>query len=192
MKSISEIVDLRHRKALRIGVLVLSTLLIGTASALTYYSITSSITATTSAATVKFVSGSDTPAGFTINTAGTFATVTIKSFPNATLTYQKGLNVSNTDTAAHSVRLRSVQITGGSTSYSAATSKVEFDLVNLAGTVQASITYTGGASWTTTGSPTAYFSVPANTQWTIQVITTADAGAATGVNTGIQLAVDVQ
>ena len=192
MKSIKEIFNLRHTKALRLGVLILSTLLIGSASALTYYSITSSAGTTTAAAKVQFVAGGDTPAGYTITAAGTFAKISISAYPNATLTYQKGLNISNTDNAAHSVRLRSVQVSGGSSSYSAATSKIEFDLVNLAGTVQASITYTGGGSWTTTGSPTAYFSVPANTNWTIQIITAADSGAATGVATGIQLAVDIQ
>src|SRR5881409_989619 len=113
MKSIREIFDLRHRKALRIAVLVLSTLLIGTVSALTYYSISASITATTTAAKVQFVAGGDTPAGYTISAAGTFAKISISGYPNATLTYQRGLNVSNTDTASHLIRLRNIQITGG-------------------------------------------------------------------------------
>src|SRR5712692_1119016 len=195
MKSIREIFDLRNRKALRIGILVLSTLLVSTASALTYYSITASSTATTSAATVKFISAADTPTGTVINAAGTFVTIPIKAYPNATLTYQYALNVNNTDTSAHQVRLRSISISGGQGAYSNSTSKIEFDLVNTAGTVQASVTYkgaNGGGAWTTTGSPTAYFSIPASTKWTIQVITVCDASASTGVGSGIQLAVDVQ
>ena len=195
MKSIREIFDLRNRKALRIGILVLSTLLVSTASALTYYSITASTTATTSTAVVKFISAADTPTGTVINAAGTFVTIPIKAYPNATLTYQFALNVSNTDSVAHQVRLRSISITGGQGAYSNSTSKIEFDLVNTAGTVQGSVTYkgaNGGGAWTTTGSPTAYFSIPASTKWAIQVITVCDATASTGVGSGIQLAVDVQ
>ncbi len=196
MKSIREIFDLRHRKALRIGVLVLSTLLIGSASALTYYSLTSSITTTTSAATVKFISAADTPTGTVINAAGTFVTLPIKAYPNATLTYQYALNVSNTDLVnAHSVRFRSISISGGQGAYSNSTSKIEFDLMNAAGVQQTFIRYNGangGGAWTITGSPTAYFSIPLNTKWTIQIITACDTTASTGVTTGIQLAVDVQ
>lgn len=177
------------------GVLILSTLLITSASALTFFSLTASTTSTTSAATVKFITAADTPSGTVINSAGTFVTLPIKAFPNATLTYQFGLNVSNTDTLAHSIRLRSISITSGQGAYSNSTSKIEFDIVNTAGTVLASITYRGansGSPWTVTGSPTAYFSVPASTKFAIQIITACDATASTGVTTGIQLAVDVQ
>jgi len=195
MKSFKEIFDLRHRKALRIGVLALFTLLITSASALTYYSLTASTSATTSAATVKFISAADTPTGTVINAAGTFVTLPIKAYPNATLTYQFALNISNTDASnAHSVRLRSVSIASGGGSYSNSTSKIEFDLMNTAGAQQTFVRYTGanGGAWTTTGSPTAYFSIAANTKWTIQIITSCDATASTGVTTSIQLAVDVQ
>lgn len=192
MKSIGELFDLRHKKSLRLGVLLLSTLLIGSASALVYYSIQVRTTATTSAAAVKFVTAADTPTGYFINTPGTYASISVKSYPNATLTYDKALNVSNTDTVARTIRLRSVIISGGSTSYSNATSKIEFTLVNVTGASQGVITYTGGASWTTTGSPTAYVSIPASTQWTIKIVLVANASASTGVTTTIDIAVDVQ
>lgn len=192
MKSIREILNVRHKKALRLGVLLLSTLLVSTASALVYYSIQVRTTATTSAAAVKFVTGGDTPAGYFINTPGTYASISVKSYPNATLTYDKALNVSNTDTAAHSIRIRSVSISGGSTSYSNATSKIEFTLIALSGSSQGVITYTGGASWTTTGSPTTYVSIPASTEWTLKIVLVANASASTGVVTTIDIAVDVQ
>ncbi len=195
MKSVKELFDLRHRKGLRLGVLLLSTLMISTASALVFYSIQSRTTTTTSAAAVKFVAGGDTPAGFFINTAGTYARISTKSYPNATLTYDKVLNVTNTDTASHSIRLRSIAITSGQGSYSNSTSKIQFDLLNLTGAIQGTITYTGangGSPWTTTGSPTTFVTIPASTQWTIRLITVADATAATGVVTTIDVAVDVQ
>ena len=99
-----------------------------------------------------------------------------------------------------------VTITGGSSSYSAASSKLEFDLLNPAGTQQGKLVYTGGGTWTAaatgngaclTGSGSAcpgttYASLPANTQWTLQIVAVADAGAATNVATIIYIAVDVQ
>ncbi len=196
MKSIREIFDLRHRKALRIGVLLLSTLLITSASALVFYNLTASVTTTTSAAVVKFVSTPDTPAGTVISTAGVFATMSIKSYPNATNTYQQALNVSNTDGVAHSIQITQVSITSGCTSYTATTSKIQFDMLNNAGTqVGTSIVNTGATSctvWTTTGTPTGYFSVAAGKMFTVRIITAADAAAAIGVTTGIQLQVNVQ
>ncbi len=196
MKNIREIFDLRHRKALRIGVLLLSTLLITSASALVFYNLTASVTTTTSAAVVKFVSTPDTPTGTVISTAGVFATMSIKSYPNATNTYQNALNVSNTDSVSHQIQITQVSITSGCTSYTAATSKIEFDMLNVAGTkTGTAIVNTGATSctlWTTSATTTGYFTILAGTKWSIQVITSADAGAATGVTTGIQLQVNVQ
>ncbi len=206
MKNIGELLDLKHKKSLRFGLLLLSTLLITSASALVYYSIVARTTATTSTAGVKFLTGSDTPAGYFINSAGTYASISVKSYPNATLTYDRALNVSNTDASTHQVRIRSVAISGGSSSYQNSTSKIEFDFLNAAGTVQGSITYTapGKTTWTQTATGTGacitgsctsaqYVTISANpTQWTIRIITVADAAAATGVVTTIDVAIDVQ
>jgi len=214
MKSIREIFDLRNRKALRMGILVLSTLLIGGVSAAVYYSLQYSTVASTSSAVVKFVAGSDCPTtsngycSVTIpSAAATYASLSIKTYPNVTVTYQRALNISNTDASnAHNVRIRNVTITGGSSSYSAGSSKLEFDLLNAAGTQQGKLVYTGGGTWTAaatgngaclTGSGSAcpgtvYASLPANTQWTLQIVAVADAGAATSVATTIYIAVDVQ
>ncbi len=190
--------DLKHKKSLRLGVLLLSTLLITSASALVYYSIANRTVATTAAAGVKFVAGGDcsgafgsSPCGVTISAAGTYAALSTKSYPNATVTYQRALNVSNTDTSTHSIRIRSIAISGGSASYAAATSKIEFDLINVSGANQGSLIYTGGASWSSP-SPTAYVTIPASTQWTIQIVAIADSTAAAGVTTTIDVAVDVQ
>ncbi len=199
MKNIREVLDLKHKKYLRLGVLLLSTLLITSASALVYYSIANRTVATTAAAGVKFIAGGDctgafgaSPCGVTISAAGTYAALSTKSYPNATVTYQRALNVSNTDATTHTIRLRSIAISGGSTSYSAATSKIEFDLINVLGVNQGSLIYTGGATWSTPTS-TAFVTIAASpTSWTIQVIAIADSTAATGVATTIDIGVDVQ
>lgn len=200
MKSIGELFDLRHKKSLRLGVLLLSTLLIGSASALVYYSIQVRTTTTTASAGVKFVAGADcnaaygtSPCGVTIPAAATYASLSIKTYPNATVTYEKALNVSNTDGSTHQIRLNSVTISGGETSYDDATSKIVFKLIANNGTTQATVTYTvSGGVWSTAGSPSSYAVIAASAQWRIQIEATADSTAATGVNTTIDIKVDVQ
>ena len=193
--------DIRHKKALRMGVLLLLTLFITTASALVYYSIEYRTQVNVASAGVKFVAGGDctaafgtSPCGVTINSVGTYASLSLKTYPNATVTYEKSLNVSNTDTVTHKIRLNSVAISGGETSYAAATSKIQFTFIANNGTSQGTVTYTvSGGVWTNSGtSPTSFAVIAANpTQWRIQVVATADATATTGTTT-IDIKVDVQ
>ena len=180
----------RQHPKLALGLLLLT--LVSTASAVVYYSLTLRVVVTSAAPKVIFITGGDsTAAGATIGTNSTYAKLTgIKSYPNATSIYEKALNVSNTDTAAHSIRLRSVSITGGSSSYG--TNGILIKLVDVAGAVQGTITYNGGGSWSTSGSPTSYVSLPASTQWTIRVDSTLSAGQAAGVATTVEIALDVQ
>lgn len=199
MKSVREIFDIRHRKGTRVAVLLLSTLLIMGASATVFYSLQNRTVATTSAAGVKFIAGNDcsgaygtSPCGATISAAGTYAALSLKTYPNATVTYQKALNISNTDAGTHQIRLRSTAISGGFASYAAATSKIEFDLIKTDGTNQGTMIYLGGGSWNTPAS-TAYVTIAAGTTiWTVQVIAVADSTAAAGVTTTIDIAVDIQ
>ena len=204
MKSIREILDLRHKKSLRIGVLILSTLLIGTVSATVYYSLQTRTNATTSSAVVKLISGTDsTSAGASINTVGTYASLAIKTYPNATVTYQQALNISNTDSIIHKVRLNSQSVSGGQGSYSNSTSNIQFSIVALNGTAYGPVTYkgaNGGSPWTTTcttgscatSTTTVYIVVPASTKFAIQVVATADATAVASVTTTIVINIDVQ
>lgn len=178
-----------HRK-LAIGLLLLA--LVSTASALVYYSLNLRTVVTSTTPKVVFVTASDsTAAGATIGTNSTYAKLTgIKSYPNATSIYEQALNVSNTDTAAHSIRLRSISITSGFASYGTILVK----LTDTTGTLVTgqTITYTGGGSWSTTGSPTGFQSLAASTKWSIRIESTLNAGVAAGVTTTIEIAVDVQ
>ena len=179
-----------HRK-LVIGLLLLT--VIATASALVYYSLDLRVVVTSTTPMVIFVTASDsTSAGATIGTNSTYAKLTgIKSYPNATSIYEQALNVSNTDTASHAVRLRSISITGGSTSYGT----ILIKLTDVTGTVQQTITYTGGASWGAPSvSPAGFISpgIAASTKWSIRVESTLNAGVVAGVTTTIELTIDVQ
>ncbi len=176
----------QHRK-LALGLLLLS--VIASASAAVYYALDFRTVVTSTAAKVIFITAADsTSAGATIGTNSTYAKLTgIKSYPNATSTYEQALNVSNTDTAAHNIRLRSISISLGFGSYGTITVK----LIDPTGTTQGTITYTGGGSWTTSGSPTTFVSLPNGIKWAIRVDATLNAGVAAGVTTTIELTVDV-
>ncbi len=176
----------RHRK-LVLALLLLT--VIASASAAVYYALDSRYVVTSAAAKVIFISAGDSgSAGLTIGTNSTFAKLTgIKSYPNATSTYEQAVNVSNTDSSAHNIRLRSISITGGFASYGTITVK----LIDPTGATQGTLTYTGGGSWTTAGSPTTFVSLLNGVKWAIRVDATLNAGAAAGVTTTIELTVDV-
>jgi len=166
-------------------------MLIATASATIYYSLTMEPRVTVSTPVVNFVSGDDTPTGSTVNDA--WCRLLLKSYPNATLTYEKAVNISNTDSVAHSMQLRHVDITPASGNSDVGNfTSITFKLVNSTGSVQATFEYTvSGTTWTTP-SDTGYYSIPASTQWTIKVETLSPATASAGIVCDIEIAVDVQ
>ncbi len=178
----------KHRK-LVLALLLLT--VIASASAAVYYALDSRYVVTSAAAKVIFISAADsTSAGLSIpGPNSTFAKLTgIKSYPNATSTYEQAVNVSNTDTVSHSIRLRSISITGGFASYGT----ILVNMINPAGTRMGNLTYTGGgSSWTTAGSPSAFVSLGSLIKWAIRVDATLNSGAAAGVTTTIELTVDV-
>jgi len=179
------------RKSLKALTLLLTSMLIATASAAVYYSITMEPKVTTTALFVKFVSAGDTPGGSTVNDA--WCRLLLKSYPNATLTYEQAVNISNTDSGAHSVRLRHINISPSSGSSDVGNfTRIKFYLLNENGVEQTTFEYTTtGNSWNTPAT-TSYYSIPGNTKWIIKAETLSPAGASIGIECNIQIAVDVQ
>lgn len=183
--------NIRFPKTAKLLILLLSALLIGSASATVYYSMIMQPSVTITGATVVFVQGSDWPTGSAMGTNSTWVSLALKAYPNGTLTYDQPLNISNTDSASHLFRLRHVSITpvSGTSSVSNFTS-ITFIVENATGFTQATFSYTTtGTTWNTPGT-TSSMTLPANTQWIISVQTTAAAGA-NAVTANLQIAVDV-
>jgi len=172
--------------------LLLTSMLIATASAAVYYSMIMQPVVTITGAVIVFAQGDDWPSGSTMGTNNTWVSLALNAYPNATLTYEEPLNVSNTDSADHSFRLRHVSITppNGNPDVGNFTF-INFVVKNAAGNSQASFNYTRtGNNWNTP-STTSYMILPANTQWIIYVETKAAAGAAEDIAASIVIAVDV-
>ncbi len=175
MKLIKRLLAMRRRTALG---LLLSVLFVGTVSAAVFYQLSNRSLVTVNKALVNFcITGcaggtnpaDSTAAGATIPAGAnnTYVKLTgIKAYPNATAIYERAVGIQNTDTAAHTIRLRTSNIAGTSTSF--ATIKVS--IVDTTDTMQGgSITYTGGGSWTTTGSPTTLVSLANGVTWFLRV-----------------------
>jgi hypothetical protein len=182
------------KKSITLLTLILASILISTASAAVYYSMIAQPAVTITAAPIVFAQGNDWPSDSTLGSNGTWVSLALKAYPNATLAYDQPLNVSNTDSSSHTFRLRHVSITpaSGNSQVSNFTS-INFVVENTAGTAQASFNYTtGGTTTWTTPSTTSYLTLPAGTQWIIYVSTVATAGANSGITANIQISVDVE
>jgi len=179
------------RKSLKLLALLASSLLIATASAAVYYSMIMQPSVTIMGATVRFAQGNDWPAGSTLGNNGTWVGLALKAYPNATLTYEQPLNITNTDSASHTFRLRHVSITPASGNAQVSNfAFINFVVQNAVGAQQATFNYTTtGTTWNTPLS-TSYLTIPANTQWIVYAQTGA-AASANDVTTNLQIAVDV-
>jgi hypothetical protein len=185
--------EINLRKTVKLVFLLFASLLIASASAAVYYAITMEPSVTIQNAVVQFAQGSDWPSGSTLGTNGTWVSLSLKAYPNATLIYEEPLNISNTDSASHQFRLRHVSISPASGDSSVSNfTFIRFVVKNSSGVAQASFNYsTSGDTWTTP-STTSYLTLPASTEWIIYVETKAAAGAASGLSVNIVIAVDVQ
>lgn len=172
--------------------LLLSSMIIGTASAAVYYTLVMEPRVTVTALTVKFVNGGDTPAGSTVNDA--WCRLLLKSYPNATLTYDQAVNISNTDASnAHSIQLRHVSITPDGTAYVGGNfTSIKFYLLDHTGAQQTTFIYTNNGTHWSPPSDTGYYSIPANKEWIFKVETLSPAGATVNTVCDIEIAVDVQ
>ena len=174
------------------GMLLLSALLIATTSTNVYYGILQGNTIGVVEAKVHFTDGNDsTAAGYNPGLNETYCALALNAYANITLYYEQAVNITNIDTVAHDIRLRHVTITPASTDDSVGNfTQIDFKLIDKAGTVQRTITYTTTVDTWNTPSPTTYVTIPANTEWTIQAETKAAAGAK-AVSCYIEFAVDI-
>ncbi len=176
-------------KSMKFLTLLLSSMLIASASALVYYSLSMTSTITTATAdNVYFVSGADaSTAGTSIFNNNKSATLsTLKAYPNMTMSYDDPLRVRNNHTStSFTVRLRHVSRTGDAANF-------EFISFTLNTTTTVSLNYTSnGATWTDP-SATGWVTVSANTEYAIIVQTRANATATIDQIATIEIAVDVQ
>ena len=174
-------------KSAKMLVLTLMSILIISATAAVYYSLSATSTITTATTDVWFVLGEDnTTAGVSLSPDNTTATLTgLKAYPNATFTYTDPLKVRNNHTStSFDIRLRPMSLSGNDT---------EFVFVNftLQGSSLLALNYTcSGSSWTIP-STTSWITIPASTEWSITIETKAKDSAASASVT-IEIAVDVQ
>jgi hypothetical protein len=192
LKKTGKIGSFFNRKSVKLGMLLISALLIATTSTNVYYGILQGNTIGIVEAKVHFTTGDDsTAAGYTPGLNETYCALSLNAYPNVTLYYEQAVNVTNTDAAPHDIRLRHVTISPATGNEAVGNfTQFDFKLVDVSGTVQRTLTYTTtGDNWVTPG-PTAYVTLPASTEWTILVETKATAGA-TAETCYLELAIDV-
>ena len=177
----------RFDKRISILVILLIAVLVTTVSAAVYFAIIMQPTVTISEASVIFEQGDDWPSGSALGTNSTYVSLAIKAYPNATLTYEEPLNISNTDASAHNIRLRHVSITP--TSGSASVSNFTFINFTLN---SVDFDYTTTADTWNTPADMSYQSLPGSSEWAVKVETEATAGATAGITCTLMIAVDVQ
>lgn len=186
--------NIRFKGPIKLLTLLLTGMLIVTVSAAVYYSMMMQPAVSISPATIRFAQGADWPTGSALGANATWASLALKAYPNATLMYDKPLNISNSDASnSHQFRLRHISITPASGTASVGNfTFINFVVKNTAGVSQASFNYTTTGSTWNTPPTTSYLTLPASTQWIIYVETRAVPGAKGSVVANIQMSVDVQ
>jgi len=183
-----EIKKILSSKSMKFVTLLLTAMLIASASALVYYSLSMTSTITTASTNdVYFVSGVDAgTAGTSILEGKKTATLaSLKAYPNMTMSYDDPIRVRNNASTSFSVRLRHVSRTGDAANF-------EFISFTLNTTTTISLNYTSnGASWTDP-SASGWETVSPNTEYAIIVRTKADANAPIDQIATIVIAIDVQ
>jgi len=185
-----------RKRSLKLLTLLVTSMLIATGSAAVYYSLVMQPRVATAAAEVSFVAGGDsTQAGATgYATDGTWVRFTgLKAYPNATLTYEEAINVTNTG-SDHQFRLRSgsVSTVNGTVATSNFTS-ITFKLIAPNGTQ-----YGGDFTYSTTDdtwnepADMGYIGIAAGEEWAVKVETKAASGATANILVEILIYVDIQ
>ena len=180
-------------KAVKLLFLFFTSMLVATASATVYYSITMEPSVTVTEAPVQFAQGSDwSKVAGSIGTNSTWCSLSIKAYPNATLTYEQPLNISNTVGTSKSIKLRHVSISPASGSASVGNfTFIKFVLMDASGSPVSggSFNYTtSGNNWNLPSSMS-YKTLPANTKWIVRIETKAAAGATKNIAASIVIAV---
>jgi len=187
-----ELKETLSKKPVKFLTLLLTAMLIATASAAVYYSLSMQPQVTVTGLTVRFYTAPDTPSSSTVNPA--WCLLALKSYPNATLTYDKAVYINNTDGDPHQIQLVHVSISPANNTASVGNwTFIRFYLYNSTGLVTSFNYTTTGDYWNLpTNSPTGYFSMPASTGWWIKVETRSPANAVVNEVCTIVMSVDVQ
>jgi len=182
-----ELRKMPSKKPVKFLTLLLTSLLIATASAAVYYSLTMTSTISVATPSVYFVKGADNvTAGVSLSADNRSAQLTqLKAYPNVTTTYEDPIRVRNNHTlSSFNIRLRHVSLSGAATNFI-------FVNFTLMGTSERKLVYTSnGTAWTLPSSPTSWILIPNITAWSIKVETKAKAGATADTVT-IGITVDV-
>jgi len=159
---------INYKKSLKLITLLISALLIATASASVYnymYMQNSNIAA--EAAKVKFTTtgaGDATAAGATVGTNGTYVSFnSMAGWPNSTRTYQAAIGIENTAASAYTIELK-FDLAGDWSGQTANVESITVIVRNTAGGTQYGTTITVG----TAGSSTGTFSLPATTTYVVE------------------------
>jgi hypothetical protein len=184
---------LNLKKSLKIVTLLISAIVIGTASAASYLTLSMSSTVTVATSDVKFVTGTDsTAAGLTIDTPPTSATFSsLTAYPNVTTTYDDAAGVQNSAASStYQLRLRPVSFSDNSADQF---KFITFILKDTSSANVAVLNYTSNGSTWTEPSTTDWTTetIAAGTTWSIAIETQA-ADTATSGSVNIVIAVDVQ
>jgi hypothetical protein len=185
------------RKEMKLVTLLLTSLLVASASAAVYYSMVMEGSVTTAAADIAFVAGGDsTEAGATgYTTDGTWVRLaSLKAYPNVTLTYDEAINITNQGGSAHTLRLRHGSISPNNTDPVSNFTSITFKLIASDGTQYGGdFTYsTGGDDTWEAPSDMDYQSIGAGEEWAVKVEIVGTSGATTGQTVEIDIYVDVQ
>ncbi|MEM2144900.1 MAG: hypothetical protein QW279_06035 [Candidatus Jordarchaeaceae archaeon] len=188
--------EIRHmlsRKSTKLLILLVINMLVVAASAAIYYGMILEPSVTITPALVQFVSGDDWPGSSSLGNNGTWASLSLNAYPNVTVVYEEPINVSNTDSSAHYIRLRHVSITPASGDAAVSNfTKVAFILVAQNGSSIASFNYTTTDDNWDTWPTMDWQSLDPSTQWTIRIEITTAASANGNVTVNIQIALDVK
>jgi len=185
-----ELRKIASKKSIKLLTLLLTSMLIATASAGVYYSLNMTSTISTMTPYVYFVKGLDNvTAGVSLSADNRSASLTtLKAYPNVTTTYDDPIRVRNNHTSlSANVRLRPVSLSGAATNFVF----VNFTLTWMNGTEIASLDYTSNTTDWTIPSETSFESLSNSTEWVIKVETQAIPNAASD-SVDIEIKVDVE
>lgn len=181
------------RKLLRLLCFLLSGLLVMTVSASVYYSLSMQPSVTITAAVVTFKEGSDWDTAWSpMGTNNTWCALSLKAYPNATLTYEEPLNLTNTGDSV-SITLKSISISPASGNAQVSNfTFINFTLHDEIGLVMGSLNYTTDGTDTWSTSSVDPVNMDAGDEWYISIQIKAAAGAQADIVANIVIAVEVQ
>lgn len=185
------------KKPLKLLLILLSWMIMATASAAVYYSMYMEPSVTTAAADVYFLAGGDSSTagatGYATNNGTWVRLASLKAYPNCTLTYDEAINITNQGSSWHEFRLKHSSISPDGTLDVANFTSITFKLIAPNGTQ-----YGGDFTYTRTGndwippSDMAYQGIPVGDEWAVKVEIVAVAGAWPGITVEIDILVDVR